>query len=170
MRGRLIFGFLAGIHRLDTKTAALQSGYDPDFKEPVLVDMDDDGIGERIRREHPAVRLTCQVEPEALESLQAYPSGDSPRSVVRLVFHYAELERIGLVDAATGSALIHVGDRLGALYDLLGELVQVVRTPPGLYVTEAKPIGFGLSMSRPRRNLLLVSFEDRDTAASRGAF
>lgn len=179
MRGRLIYPFLAELFRLDTRatsledpdgTGPLQSGYDPDFKEPVLVDTDDDGIGERIRREHPAVRVPCQVEPEAFEALQAYPSGDSPRSVVRLVFHFGDLERMGLIDAASGAALIHVGDRLGALYDLCGALVQAIRTPPGLYVTEAKPLGFGLNMLRPRRNLLLVSFEDRDTAAPRGAF
>ena len=177
MRGRLIFRFLADVHRLDTSAQALEDpdgagpitgGYDPDFKEPVLVDLDDDGIGERIRKEHPAVRIPCQVEPDAFDALQEYASGNSPRSRLRLVFHFADLERMGLVDAASGDALVRVGDRLGAIHDLAGELVQAVRTPPGLYVTEAKPIGFGLFMPRPRRNLLLATFEDRETAAPRG--
>ena len=48
-----------------------------------------------------------------------------------------------------------------------GELVQAVRTPPGLYATEARPIGFGLHMSRPSRNLLLVTFGDRQVATGR---
>jgi hypothetical protein len=74
---------------------------------------------------------------------------------------------MGLVDGDTGDALLRPGDRLGALYDKAGELVQEVRTPPGLYVTEARPIGFGLNMARPRRNLLLVAFEDRQPAARR---
>jgi len=50
----------------------------------------------------------------------------------------------------------------------LEALVQAVRTPPGLFVTEAKPMGFGLFMPRPRRNLLLVTCDDRETAAPRG--
>ena len=54
MRGRLIFPFLAELYRLDTRATAttdpdgagpLTGGYDPDFKEPVLVDRDGDGIG-----------------------------------------------------------------------------------------------------------------------------
>ena len=44
MRGRLIFPFVAELHRLDTQ--AMAPVYDEDFKEPVLVDSDDDGVGE----------------------------------------------------------------------------------------------------------------------------
>jgi len=176
MRGRLIFAFLAELHRLDTASMAsvdpdgpgpLTSGYDPDFKEPVLVDQDDDGIGERVRQEHPPVRVPCQVDTKAFEELRMFASGNAPRSRIDLVLHFKDLERLGLVDPATGDALVRPGDRLGAIYDKAGALVQEVRTPPGLYVTEARPIGFGLNMVRPRRNLLLVTFEDRQPAARR---
>jgi hypothetical protein len=175
MRGRLIFPFLAELHRLDTAAMAgvdpdgaglLTGGYDPDFKEPVLVDTDDDGVAEPFRREHPPVRVPCQVEPEAFEALRMAASGNTPRSSFDLVFHFRDLERLGLVDAATGDALIRPSDRLGALYAQGGQLVQAVRTPPGLYVTEARPIGFGLYRRRPSRNLLLVSFQDRPAARS----
>ena len=53
MRGRLIFPFLAELRRLDTAAMAstdpdgagpLTGGFDPDFKEPVLVDRDGDGF------------------------------------------------------------------------------------------------------------------------------
>jgi hypothetical protein len=94
------------------------------------------------------------------------PSGNTPRSSVDLVFHFRDLERMGLVDAATGEALIRTSDRLGALYDAAGQLVWAVRTPPGLYVTEARHAGFGLSRRRPRRNLLVVSFSDRPAGRS----
>ncbi|NVJ28857.1 hypothetical protein HUW62_47470, partial [Myxococcus sp. AM011] len=97
-------------------------------------------------------------------SLRMAPSGNSPRTSFELVFHFRDLERLGLVDAATGDALIRPSDRLGALYDVAGALVQAVRTPPGLYVTEARPTGFGLHRRRPRRNLLLVTFNDRPQA------
>jgi hypothetical protein len=176
MRGRLIFPFLAELFRLDTQAMAgpvgvgpdpEAPGYDPDFKEPVAVDTDDDGVGERVRREHPAVRVPCQVDTKVFEELRVFASGNAPRSRIDLVLHFKDLERLGLVDAATGDALLRPGDRLGALYDKTGALVQAVRTPPGLYVTEARPIGFGLDRARPRRNLLTVAFEDRQPAAGR---
>ena len=173
MRGRLIFPFVAELHRLDTQAMALGDagtsvppGYDDDFKEPILVDYDDDGVAEPFRREHPSVRVPCQVEPEAFEALRMATSGNTPRSSFDLVFHFRDLERLGLVDAASGDALIRPSDRLGALYTRDGQLVQAVRTPPGLYVTEARPIGFGLHRRRPSRNLLLVSFQDRAAARS----
>ncbi|MCP4680461.1 MAG: hypothetical protein GY854_34250 [Deltaproteobacteria bacterium] len=176
MRGRLIFAFLAELYRLDTLATAtedpdgtgpLEGGYDPDFKESVLVDLDDDGIGERVRLEYPPVRIPCQVEPDTFDQLRMFASGNAPRSNIDLVFHFKNLEQMGLVDPDTGDALIRPGDRLAGIYDKIEALVQAVRTPPGLYVSEARPIGFGLNMARSRRNLLLVSFSDRQQAARR---
>ena len=176
MRGRLVFTFSAELHRLDCRAMAtadpggagpLTTGHDPDFKEPVLVDRDGDGIGERVRAEHPPVRLPCQVDTKAFEELRMLASGNAPRSQLDLVFHFKDLERLGLVDTASGDALIRPGDRLAAIYDKAGALVQAVRTPPGLYVTEARPIGFGLGLSRPRRNLLHVTFGARQQGTRR---
>ncbi|HHH27240.1 MAG TPA: hypothetical protein ENK57_02670 [Polyangiaceae bacterium] len=178
MRGRLIFPFLAELFRLDTQAMAtvdpdgpgpLQGGYDADFKEPVLVDQNDDGVGERVGQEHAPARVPCQVDTKAFEELRMFASGNAPRSRIDLVFHFKDLERLGLVDPGTGDALLRPGDRLGAIYDKADALVQQVRTPPGLYVTESRPIGFGLNMARPHRNLLLVTFEDRQPAARRVA-
>ena len=171
MRGHLIFQFLAELHRLDTAAMVLGGpsippGYDDDFKEPILIDCDDDGVAEPFRRAHPSVRIPCQVEPEAFEALRMTASGNTPRSSIQLVLHFRDLEKLGLVDSASGDALIRPSDRLGALHDRDGQLVQAVRTPPGLYVTEARPIGFGLNRRRPSRNLLLVSFQDRAAARS----
>ena len=176
MRGRLIFRFLAEIHRLDTVATAtedpdgpgpFEGGYDEDFKESVLVDSDGDGVGEPVRKEHPPVRIPCQVEPHVFEELRRFASGNAPRTDLGLVFHFRDLERMNLVEPTTGEALIRVGDRLGAIYDLAENFIQEIRTPPGLYVTESRPIGFGLCMSRPRRNLLLVAFGDRQQGMRR---
>ena len=145
----------------------LDSGYDADFKESVLVDRDDDGIGERIRVEHDPIRIPCQVETDRFDELRMLPSGNSPRSELDLVFHFRDLELLELVDPVTGDALIRPGDRLSGIYDKFGHPVQAIRTPPGLYVSQARPIGFGLFRVRPRRNLLLVSFQDRQTGARR---
>ena len=163
MRGRLIFRFSAELHRLDARATR----YDHDFKEPLRVDLEGDGIGERLRSEHPAIRIPCQVEPQLFEFLSMKASGGDLRSDLDLVFHFRDLERLGLVDVASGEALIRPSDRLGAIYDRAGALVQAIRTPPGLYVKEARPIGFGLGRARPRRNLLLVSFHSRSQAPRR---
>ena len=168
MRGRLVFAFLAELHRLDTAamaavdpggTGPLTSGYDADFHEPSLIDSDDDGVAEPWRRELPPVRVPCQVEPAAFEALRMTPAGNAPRTSIDLVFHFRDLERLDLVDPTTGDARIRPSDRLGGIYGQHGTLVQAVRTP--LFVTESKPFGFGIGR---RRNLLLVSFEDRPTA------
>ena len=60
MRGRLVFKFSAELYRLDARGMAtvdpnasgpLTAGYDPDFKEPALVDRDGDStiVGIRFR-------------------------------------------------------------------------------------------------------------------------
>ncbi len=172
MRGRLIFSFMAELYRQDTSidpysNDVIDSGYDHDFKEFIPIDQNDDGIGERIRTEHPPIRISCQVEPKTFEELRMLASGNSPRSHVDLIFHFKELSKLDLIHPLTGDALIHPGDRLSSIYDKTGKLVQKIRTPPGLYVTESRPIGFGLNITRPQRNLLLVSFSDRQVGARR---
>jgi len=165
MRGKLINPFLAELARLDTVTTAadpdgvgpLTSGYDPDFKETVVIETA--GRRRDARREMLPVRLPCQVEVGAFEALQQLAAGNSPGSQVTLVFHFRDLERRHMVDPITGDALLRVNDRLVAIRNLAGDLVQAVRTPPGLYATEVQPQSFGLGRSR---NLLLVTFQERE--------
>lgn len=173
MRGRLINPFIAELAQLDTvRTAAdpdgpgpLASGYDADFKETVVVPAPV-GRGVDARMEKDAIHLPCQVEVGTFEALQQLTAGNSPNSRVILVFHFQDLERMGLVDEGTGDALVRVNDRLVAIRNMAGELVQAVRTPPGLYATEVQPQSFGLGLSR---NLLLVTFEERELTARAGA-
>ena len=68
MRGKLINPFLAEIARLDTTATAadpdaagpLTSGYDPDFKETVV--LEDAGAHRDARCEMPRVLVPCRVE------------------------------------------------------------------------------------------------------------
>ncbi|MEO7730519.1 MAG: hypothetical protein ABIY55_06065, partial [Kofleriaceae bacterium] len=86
-----------------------------------------------------------------------------PRTHLLLVFHFRDLEQLDLVDPTTGDVLLRIGDRLVAIRDQrTGEVVQAVRIPPGLYITEAQPQSFGLGF---RRNLLLVTFNERAVGA-----
>lgn len=173
MRGRLIHPFLAELAQLDTAATAadpdgsgpLASGYDVDFKETVLIPTES-GRRADARRENAPIRVPCQVEVAAFEALQAFAAGNSPNSRLLLVFHFRDLERKGLVDPTTGEALLRVNDRLVGIYDLTGRLIQRVRTPPGLYATEVQPQSFGLGLAR---NLLLVTFDEREQSVRGGA-
>jgi len=167
MRGRLIFSFLADIRRLDSRVMALEPGFDEDFKEPALLDLDGDGLDDRLRQELPSVMIPCQVEPHTFEQLQMRAGGDSPRSDLGLLFHFRDLKRLSLVDPSTGSALLRPNDRLAGLYDSQGQLIQAIRTPPGLYIDQAQPRGFGLGRGRPQRNLLLVTFKAQQLSPMR---
>jgi hypothetical protein len=165
MRGRLIQRFKAQIARLDTTATRSGGYYDDVFREVTMTDTDGDGIGEPQRQEHADDIVPCQVGSRAWEALQAHDLGNVPQTELILRFHFKDLERLSLVDATSGEALIHVGDRLVATLDYrTGEVVQAIRTPPGLYVQRADPSGWGISMSRPRRNLLRVTWNERSAA------
>ncbi len=168
MRGRLIFVFTAEIAQLDTAgtaadpdmTGPLTSGYDPDFREPVRVP-DSSARGSHSARKEITVRVPCQVDTKKGDLLQQLAAGAAPARSLTMLFHFADLERLGLVDVATGEAKIRINDRLVAVYDRAGAvLVQAWPDPAGMYATSSEPISFGLSGGR--RNLLRVVFAPRE--------
>lgn len=165
-RGRLIFPFLARLHLLDTQTSANTEiapgvpGFDPDFREGALVDLDQDGIAERVRAELADTLVRCQVEPERVEELAMSGAGNAPVSRLDLVFHFADLEAAGLVDPEDGVGRIRIGTRVSELLTVRQERVQLVAPPTGLFAIESRPLGFG--MSALRRNLLFVRFANRN--------
>mgnify|MGYP001820980343 CR=1 FL=1 len=164
MRGRLIQKFKAEVARLDTTSTRSGGYYDDDFREVKTVD-GGDGVGVVQRQEHAAVIIPCQVGNRNWEALRAHDLGNVPQTDLVLYFHFRDLEAASLVDATTGEALIHTGDRLVSLRDYQTEaVVQAVRTPPGLYVIRADPSGWGINLSKPARNLLRVSWNQRDAA------
>lgn len=171
MRGRLIFPFFAEIAQLDTvETAAdpdgagpLTSGYDDDFRTVIHVPQAGGG-GASARKEKPVILVPCQIEPIDFDKLQQFASGNIPERDVTLVFHFSDLEELGLV-GSDGNALIRFGDRLSAIRQCpSAELVQEVTNPPGLFAVGIRPSGFGLSGGE--RNLLIVGFNDREQGLS----
>ncbi len=161
-RGRLIFPFLAEIARLDL-AATQAAGYDPDFKEPIILPTVN-RIGSSSRAET-LVKVQASLHtPQTSFGLQEAPTGNLNRVDLLLVFHFADLELAGLVEASTGTSLIKIGDRLNAIYSLDDVLVQKFPNPPGAYVVRASPL-FGL---RSHRNLLEVAVQSRDQGSSVG--
>lgn len=174
-RGSLIFPFLVDIAQLDTAATAADpdaagpatSGYDPFFREPIVVLPSDDSsaAGVPVRVEN-VVQLYAQIEPAENDKLMMMITGRSPSSKLSLVFHYADLERVGMVETATGRPKLRTpGDRLAAIrHPDTGELIEEIPASPGLFATEVQSIGFGMG---PYRNLLLVTFEERALSTER---
>lgn len=169
-RGELIFVFMARIAPMDFQGTAgpqedgVQSGYDTHFREPVFIP-DGTQTGRSARRELEPVNLPCQVEDEVWEQLQMMKGGNSPQTRITLVFHFADLEQMGLVDAETQEPKApRVGDRLAGIYKKNGMLAQSVPEVPGVFCVQAAPRAFGFG---GERNLLVCVFEARD-ASERG--
>jgi hypothetical protein len=160
MRGRLIQKFLAELGRVDPAGIEAAGDYDDAFREATSIDTDGDGIGDPTRVELAAVQIPCQIEAEAWEALEAHVMGVDPDFDFRCVFHFRDLERLGLV-AADGNAAITIGDRLIRVLDKTGTEIQQVPAERPLYVVEALPRGWGICMAKPTRNLLIVSFRAR---------
>lgn len=173
-RGRLIFPFLVNVARLDTDATfadpdaggPLESGYDDDFREVVIVPPATGSQRGASARVEDVVQCKAQIEDDQFEELEMLATGRSPEGSVTIVFHFADLERRGLVDAGTGEALIRVNDRLAAIFTRRGVLVQTIRNPPGLFCVEAKPRSFGLGLNVSHRNLLVCTFEPRAVSAT----
>ncbi len=160
-RGRLIWPFLAELRQLDTAATAAgppTPGYDADFREPVRVPDGSARGSHSARTEKVAIRLPCQVEDDDMNRGEPQPAGEAMRTRLTLVFHFRDLERLGMVDA-NGLATIRIGDRLAGIYRTNGALVQTFVDPPGVYATKVAPSGWGLDGLQ--RNLLVVTFEER---------
>ena len=161
MRARLIFPFWVGIAQLDTSLTALGGGQDKEFGE-TRVRLTG---GQRVsaRREKEPILVRAQIEDNVMNALHMFNAGNSPEAKIAIVLDYHDLRRRALLNAQTGEPLLNVNDRMDAIYDGRRELVQRIRTPPGLYAIEVRPISFGLGR---RLNLLLMRFEDREQSAA----
>ena len=165
-RGRLIFPFLGRIARLDPAststdpdgtTGPLESGYDDDFREPArIADGTPGGRSARVERE--PIDIPMQVEDEDWKTLSMEANGNDPSTTIIAAFHFADLERMGLVDRETGDALCPViGDRLIGIVNARTKQIEML--PPDVYCVQALPRSFGLGGGR--RNLLVATFRER---------
>lgn len=172
-RGRLIFPFNVELGLLDTAATAadpdgagpIASGYDDDFREPVMVPPGSGSARGTVRRVETVHTFKAQIEDDSDEALEMAASGNSPSSTIGLVFHFRDLEAAGAVQVASGKAIIKApGARLISISNpRTGALIERFDAPPGYWAVQAKSMGFGLG---PERNLLLVVFQERDVSVS----
>ena len=161
-RGRLISKFLIGVCRLDTQATAdvVGGGYDEDFREPIKTAVAGNPVGQSSRREMAEVRVPVQIHTERVNEQQQMAGGQTPKTRTVYLAHVKWLERNGLV-GTDGRALIKPGDRIAALYQKDGTLIETFTNPPGQYVVKAVPDSYGLALHNPKRNILAITIDDR---------
>lgn len=169
-RGRLMNPFLIELAQLDLAGTAADpdgagpatSGYDPVFRETVLTPTSN-GIGQSTRKETTILIPGQFGNPQSMAQLMEAQNGNLSPVEFEILFHFRDIERLNLIEAATGSALIKVGDRLNAIRKCCdSSLIQMIPNPPGAFITKAMPT-FGLHNSR---NLLICTFRSRDPGQS----
>jgi hypothetical protein len=174
-RGRLIYPFIGRFALMDAAATAqdpdgsgqLSSGFDDVFRETVMMPAQNNepyhGVDSRKER---LVDIPFQED-----SVRVYDgsrnapfwSGASPDADGWILLHFRDLEALGLVDATSGEPLIHREDRLVSVHTHpTGELLQTIRSPPGLYVRTVLP-NFGL---RGTRNILFLRLQARDLGSA----
>ncbi len=172
-RGRLIFPFIVELAQLDTVAMTRDpdgpgpetSGYDIDFREPIIIKANVDDVKGEALREETCIRLRCQIEDSVFEAVRQVLGGTSPNSKMTLVFHFKELEEKNLIDE-NGRAMIRLHDRLRAIYDCTGKLIETIPDPPGLFINDVTPAGFGIGR---QRNLLIVGLQERELGTQSAA-
>lgn len=163
----------AVVHRLDTTATRLDNpqglapqGYDDVFREPVVTDPDSgSSVDSRVssRKEHPPIRVPCQVETTLFENLQMSFAGNMPSTRMTLVFHREHLLALGLLDPTTKNCIIQTGDRVSQLEQYNLGVPTLVFEQPGLFVTEVTPASWGFGPDG--HDLHLVILERRDQGA-----
>lgn len=157
MRGRLIQRFVAVLYRLDaTATAAVTGGgYDTIWGWPKPV-VDGTQTGAPSRRERAAVRVPCQVDRRRFGQDRLTRGGVELEIDLTLTLFEPDLVALGLMDAS-GRPALYAGDRIGALEQIDGTIVETFPNPPGLFVVGIERAGHGLAaFGTPRNNLCLV--------------
>lgn len=156
-RGRIINAMLVEMFQLDLQQMSTDGKLDPVYHEPVIEDTDDGKTKPARRESTTPLLIPAQIEPDSFNRQTMRELGNTKAGVFAFCCHFRDLEQMGLV-GDDGVARIRPGDRMSAIYRMDRKLVMKFADPPGMYVTEATPTGFGLGGDR---NLLLVRLQSR---------
>lgn len=161
MTPRILFPFWVEVAQLDAVATQNVQGYDTTFEEVRVLSTP---ARTSQRQEKPSVFIPSQIMAPSWEALQQMNAGNIPLSVITLVWSERTLRRLGFIvpdwveaPAVAGECLIRVNDRVVSIRDKCKKVVQAIRTPPGLYITEMRPI-FGVAQ---QRDFFYVSLGDR---------
>jgi hypothetical protein len=167
MRPRILHPFYVEVAMLDAVATReeteqsddvpeLVSGFDDDFKEVIVFSSPAGRTSGRL--EQVPLFIPSQIESPSFEALQQMSAGNMPDYKFTLVWARKDLECLNLIVPETGECLVRVNDRVVSIRDKCLHVIQTIRTPPGLYVTEVRPT-WGIA---GHRDLFLVTLDDRE--------
>ncbi len=150
--------FMATIAQIDAQLSQLSTpGMDPIFREP-RVGVDPNTNERVLGRKESTVRLPCQIQPQTYQQLAQTATGITPKTALKLLFHYEDFEERGMVDLKRRNTPIRPTDRLVEISSYeTGERLLYFAYPPGVFATECLVTGFQDGYA----NLLTVTFGDR---------
>ena len=157
-RGRLLRPLVAELAQLDTNATATAGGFDPVWRS--VRTTYPNGVRTKGEQYKPSIKVRCQVEPGTEAAQVRSVAGNIPDSKMVLVFHYQDLERLGLIDP-DGHPKVRVNDKLLAIWS--PQLVLLKKLVPELFATEVLDSGLGFGGNR---NLAAVTFDDRPQGAA----
>lgn len=161
---------IAVIHRLDIRgtrnvdpAGEPTEGYDPTFNEPIVFTEPTTLKRESSRREHPPIRIPCQMELLTEEKLKELGVGDAPISNLMLVLHRKDLEALGLLDS-NQETILKKGDRLSHLEQFGGAVGTITKkfADDGLYFNEVRGSSWGFGPTG--YDLEIITLTDRREA------
>lgn len=158
MRGRLVNPFLVHIAGIDTAATSTATGYDDVWREPKKTSAGT-GPGVSALRYKTEVLVPAQVEIGTFEKMQMFFAGNNPSTRMSIVIHLKWLEDNGYIDSVGAAIIPRISDKLTAISDPDGNLVQTFREP--FFCVEAQATGYGFGR---RRNLVVGFFECRENA------
>lgn len=158
MRGRLINAYRVQVAQLDAQLSEQTlPGTNRVYREP-NVGVDPNTHQRVTGRKERTIWLPAQIETGNYGQLVVLANGIAPKSALKIIFHYEDLEELGMVDDQRRNTPVRVTDRLVSIHSAEDdELLLAFPYPPGVFCTEASPEG----LMGGRLNLLVTTWGDR---------
>ena len=156
-RGRLIHRFKVDIRRLDLVATGnvAGAGYDRDFREPKRVSSSTIPEGLPSRVEMTALLVPCQYERVRFRDPQRTPDGNNPQSMIEIIVHRRDLDRMGLMNDK-GVPTLRAMDRIDAVYEWDGTTVVQDFSSFPTYIDKIEPDG-ATGARRGKQNLFVIT-------------
>ena len=165
-RGRLIRPMVVKIQQIDMLATRTGGGYDDTLDEPRLVAVPDVGgippigspRGPTATVYSATLLLSAQINPISMEQQRQTGSGDDPRRMLELTFHFRDLEAKGMI-GTDGQSTLRINDRLVGIASPNYRTDENWRIDQYLYVMGDQNDSYGLPGAN--RNLLILTFQER---------
>ncbi len=152
----LIFPKLVDIQRLNTDAQVVERTVNTSLRDLLAANANDGTDRDDGRRYSDTLTMRAQIETGQNNALSVSPFGSTPSSDMRLVFLLSDLACMNLV-SPVGRPLLKPRDRLVAIRDEMGNVIQSFPDPPGMFFLEVVPSGYGFGSGAA--NLVVVSLE-----------